>query len=462
MENQFKNKLKNHKVDWNKEDLLVDLEAALSKRKKPLKRIWFFLFAFSFLLLATYFGINLKNSNESLNAIDQSKIDIENEVDNKASEGITIIRDNEDIKIGNENFTSNKTDLEPSSGVVDNSNISQTKNSDNEFVGSSIEVHPLQNNLSIEKVKPDHLASINLTKNTDQKNSSPRITKLNSHIGYPSSSLQNSQNSQASITKSKKSYSGNTKERSQNIELADLPKINSFLIYKVSPILLVNTPQLSEENIREPKKVSFYIEPNLSVGFLQRKFSTGITSESYLNYLEEKKTFEKPILHDAISLEFGALIDEKWSVQIGVEYQEMREKLVGDFFSELDSTRVDDHYNTHRYLDIPFNIGRRFSLNNTLLQASAGVSYAITHDFTGRTYGFGGSIEDEHFFRIENRLGFQLGLALEHSISDNKQLFLKTIFRKSPTLGFDEISEKSHLSYSLGVGVRFYIGSRSI
>ena len=43
MENHFKNKLKNHKVDWNKEDLLLDLEAALSVKKKSFKKKWFFL-----------------------------------------------------------------------------------------------------------------------------------------------------------------------------------------------------------------------------------------------------------------------------------------------------------------------------------------------------------------------------------------------------------------------------------
>ncbi|MDA8693107.1 hypothetical protein N9L92_03525 [Saprospiraceae bacterium] len=332
---------------------------------------------------------------------------------------------------------------------------------------SSKQANLFKEKLSLGKGKVDQTNSEELRRNIDQLVTTPNNNTIFNNQN-PSSHKQGSLS-----TTTDNSISSNEEKviPTQQFEFANISNIKSFIVHKASSDLPLILDKRFVIDVPKPKKLSFYIEPNVSVGFLQRKFSSHSMEDSLFL---EKRTLENAILHDAVSLEFGALINEKWSVQLGLEYQEMREKFSIDVILQSDTTltEVDDafffldsemdtifvsgtqtnivngvrqirHYNKHKYLNIPLNVSRRFALNKTFINASVGMSYAIKHDFSGLTKGFT-SIEEDELFSLDNRLGFQLGLAAEYNISDNKQLFLKTIFRKSPKLGFSEGAEKSH------------------
>ena len=74
MEEHFKNKLKNHKVDWDKESLLGDLERELSPKKRRFNWRWFLLLPL--MLLATCYGWNnLQTSEDNALSVNTVKTD---------------------------------------------------------------------------------------------------------------------------------------------------------------------------------------------------------------------------------------------------------------------------------------------------------------------------------------------------------------------------------------------------
>ncbi|MDA8693108.1 hypothetical protein N9L92_03530 [Saprospiraceae bacterium] len=111
MENHFKNKLKNYKVDWNKEDLLADLEIALSE-KKPSKRKWLPFFILGILIVPICWGINIFNSDIKSNSSEHIQLNIETKDDNKTLKTIKAANDNSDDNFAFDKIIDNTKDKE--------------------------------------------------------------------------------------------------------------------------------------------------------------------------------------------------------------------------------------------------------------------------------------------------------------------------------------------------------------
>jgi len=230
------------------------------------------------------------------------------------------------------------------------------------------------------------------------------------------------------------------------IAIDNLPIIDLSQFHTNTAPFLVPEIEILNSSKEELNRGLIYVEPNISLGLLHRVFKSDFSGAD--EYLAEKASLETPILHNAISFEFGMLLKRQWSLQLGIEYQEMRELFRFNEFRNI---------NKHKYLTIPFNVGKKISVKNTELYASGGLSYALTHSFTGLTKSGQNSVRDVEGYFFKNRIGFQISLGSEYSISNRQQLFLKTIVRKSPTLTFGDGLEKFHFSYSLGIGLRHYL-----
>lgn len=506
MDKHFKNKLKNHKVDWNKEELLGDLQTALSQKENPSKKKWFSL------LLLPIFGIGLYWSIITLNSSTTSKIvaltNEKTEASGQSLENLTVGENSEDLlndlkqknlsgvsesqKLNSEELTKigenvkNDLDVKGSSkGLNQNDGATsiskflkskaQNRTSDLKEL-SEVEIKNSDDRKGLEQTSIEKIVSVNISQNENLRkhetaHSNSQITKLNS-----------ANNTATQVV-----------EKLPLIELSRLPiEVSSLLLPLVDhnstlPLLATTETKVIDNNDQQ-KGIRFYFEPNVSIGLLQPKFRE--VSDGPDEYLIQKMETEKGILHDAVSLEVGALIKDKWTVQVGLEYQEMREKFSADLVLASDTTMVEldkayyevdpngvdttfysgirplilnetrfvRHYNRHNYINIPLNVGKRFQIKNTMMQASAGISFALRQNFSGRTLRGANRIIDDESYTLENRVAYQISLGVNHTLSANKDLFVKAVFRQSPTLYFSETYEKYHHSYSLGAGVRFYLG----
>ena len=477
MEQHLKDKLKQHRVDWNKEELLPNLEAALSRKKDSSRRVWFFLILLLLLIISFSWCTNLSKNLTNSAIVKDTKENTEIQHPNTAQYPVTNIPDKANMA----------QEIIPGTGEYQAS-----KDKPIDKIDLSLRD---KNNTLISAVNPStekpHLKKYRTKISTPEKVMG-KVTESISSLGGKALNVQNQATlftKQAPIntaTKNSLSHANRKVDTKQPTKLAYLPVLKPALLRDFTPDLptrQIRTPDINNEKTR---KVTFFLEPNYRVGLLQREFSTSYEEAEV--YLEEKRQLEKPIAYDAISLEVGALIKEKWSLQTGLEYQEMRERFKYDILLNSDTTFIQferayyaldanmdtiylsatrptieneirkiRYWNKHSYISIPLTVSRRFQIDKTILNASVGISYALRHNFVGQTKRGENLINDNEVFWLENRLGFQLGIGAEYMIQDNKALFLKAALRKHPTLGFsiNEVPiEKSHLSYSLGLGLR--------
>jgi len=143
MEEHFKNKLKNHKVDWDKESLLGNLKEELSPNKSRFD--WKWLLLLPLLLLVTCWGWNnlqRPTANATLTQIENNSV--LNEKENNVVENTPISQDEiniendqlsaNTIKQPNENASTSTSELnqsEPEIELVINSARSKTKTKSN-------------------------------------------------------------------------------------------------------------------------------------------------------------------------------------------------------------------------------------------------------------------------------------------------------------------------------------------
>jgi len=421
VEEYIKNKLKNHKVDWQKEDLLPNIESALLKKKSRKK--WFFLIPLLITTLLSTHYLFQCNTNLKTNIVDQIE------------------------------FKMHNTDYQAQVSIE-----SQEESNDNSLLGKKSEY--TKDNESNEKIliKTNHSIPSNgsnvklVTKKEETILVSDKALDNDLELKFieiTESKYQNSPNHDTSRSTAKTSNTiffppTNNSETKLQTPLALLPTRASHLVHNSTLDINIKPTEKKEVINDESKKVSFFIEPNVSTGVLQRRFASSFPG--YEKELEEQRIFGKPVLHYSISMEFGAFIKNKWSTQIGIEYQEMIESVEGDFRET----------NTHRYFMIPMNISRNFKFNKTKLYAKAGFTYALTHNFKGFSLTNNGVSKEDPFW-IKKRIGYQLGIGSGFALSNNKELFLNAIFRKSPVLGLYDILEKWHLSYSIGLGFRIFL-----
>ncbi len=497
MENHFKKKLQNHKVDWDKEELLGDLQTALSQKETPSKKLKFLLLLVPILGFVLYWPIKMSKDNPTSNSVQLTNE--KGEILNQQDERLT---SQEVLKESDDTFIQ-----ESISASAENENLNNNASGKKQNVRARYEV---KNDLVIpQEFKPQFKkyeddSPINPRNNSNSKNLNgiqnvpERFSVNNENTSTRLNSNQNLRKRKSNellakneIKNLQETVSLNQAEEVNLIEFIPLHRMKSILILNdTKPDLQFTEASVSgakDEN-EEIQKVKIYFEPNISAGLLQPRFRSLLNGPD--DYLNRKMETERGIIHDAASIEIGALIKDKWTIQVGLEYQEMREKFTYDFPLETDTivmefdkafytyneSTVDTifyaglrpvitnelrkvrHYNKHTYLSIPVNVGRNFTINNSTIHASFGVTYALSHNFEGRTLRRLNIISENESFYFKNRMGFQFGLGLNHSLSTNKDLFLKASFRQSPSLSFGEVYEKYHLSYSLDAGVRFYLG----
>ncbi len=487
MEKHFKNKLKNHTVDWDKEELVEPLKEGLGHNKTTFNKKWLLLLPL--LLISTCLVIN-----ENV-LLDQSSLDHREITDNNNSNNSP---DPSKIKKPNSSGldeSDNNLSTLKKSNLTSQTSILPEKQKATLHTKQSSEPKDLSTNT---KSTNEHTPLIaNNIKNTTKLN--PTESRINS---APSDQLLPNNSIKINTSKQQKSKALNNNRHTLTI-FESLPALYAQIISDSASSFLTNhsfedllsiqsaTDKLSEEkDTGENKFKGYFMSAHTQFGWVNKSYHP---LSNNMNFNEALKNNEKTIKAEwsfSNHLELGYQHPSGWFVQAGFQHQIINEffqynQQKSDTIQETsDQTRyfldqnedtlffsgtitkiyteerIIRHNNQHKVLSVPLNIGFKFRKENFNLFSSAGINYNLMHQFKGRVnkiYEDGtNAIIDNPSFSLKNRMGFQLDFGVDYLAFNRSQLFFKLSYQRTPAI-LSTQNEQSYQNYFLGTGIRFYI-----
>lgn len=514
MEEQFKNKLKNYSVDWDKEELLGNLEEELSKEKKRVIWRWRLLLGLLFLLLLVF---GLKKSNITADKVDvstsaqTSMLESTNDKSPNEDKGTAIKQSGmeEEEKINNKNTMSKAKESESrkSDPFIDSITASIEKNKDKVVKSNSRPItQPKPFSLGSQAILQDEILN-----NQKIQMSSESIKQIPREDGVE----YRAKNLDSATIESEKNPPTSISEEVVGNEIVEPPstaRIQDSLSTEIIPDVETNkaqsdilTQELEKEEFPdiddENPKSGVYIAVESDIGIVSKNQKFLVNNPDLLNRLQSNEETERSLSILNTQLNIGYRHSSNWSIQSGLSYTVINEvfnfsevttetvdkeevlyfivdrpdtTFVYDTVSvDRTSTRTIRHFNKHRFYSIPLEFGYSFKWRNINLNTRLGMSYAFSQSFTGRTNKIlennkSELISNDPQLEIKptdrrinpNRIGVNLGIGLEYPFLQNHSLFTMATYRRSPRLTRD-FSEQVYHSLSLGVGVRLTLASKS-
>ena len=519
LEDRFKHKLKEHKVDWNKEELLVPLKQELSKENRRFD--WRWLLLLPLVCIATCWGgyslgdsdvspsIGISSFNENGNKNDKSN----NKLNNKSN---STSSSNESEILNMSNAESNITEGALSVQSDNTSNI-------NDEPFQSI---PELNHEQLEEQGQAQLQEQNIKQNLKQElnlpsvqniTTSPKFNVLNFtglSIGNFANAVEQAEHFKPMADVKTSNQSENKEDTSKpyeyldfndlalktdertlaNIHLSQLDVRKRQLLYGQRNIPLLDTRLNVPEKDKKLLSNPFYVSASAEFGLHYRDRNYNSSNATYVSRLEANEDTERSLAALYSNLNIGYQFASNWSVQSGIEYGQLNE--VFDYNTQstelvpvetvlyfivdiaaMDTTYVKDtstvtrttdrtikHYNKQVFYSIPLQLAYDFDLNNINFRTRLGLNYTFAHSFNGRynliKEGGGNEIvynNAENDFSLSDRVGLQLGLDMVYPIKKQAEFFLSAAYRRSPKLSMNVIDQRYH-SMALGVGFRYCLG----
>lgn len=503
MEEHFKNKLKNHKVDWEKTELLGNLQKELSvNNERSTRWIWFLLLPI--LLFSTCWGWNYLQTPASNNNISQlesnaGQIEIQN------------------AKIENSTTSKIKIEAGATANVVESSNDkNRIKSADKITSKSNQSVSQLQQvintNTTVNTLAQNLKPSLSNSSNESPIRSvaggvqTSTISIVKEIISDQAKSSLNEDNIKGSTTKS------NLINSTASLDTGDIHDKTTIDFMQLDPILRLRKnalyPKEQNENSTLAKMMDnfppkdnfdseneaslgnhFYFSGSSELGLVYRRRVFNVDGEELQSALEANEETERSLYIFSSNLFFGYQHDTNWSLQAGLEYNHVKE--VFNYYEKVETMFVRDsinvfrttertvkHYNDYKFYSIPFQLAYQFDLKKAKLSTKLGASYTFTHSFKGRRnhidfFGSGRNeiieiFDDSGFddFVLLDRIGIQAGLTLEYPFLNKHQFFTSATYRRSPTIGLRGVEnlgsflEQNFHSVSIGAGFRFVLGGK--
>ena len=485
MEKHFKNKLRNHKVDWGKEELLGSMQKELSQNKSRFNRKWLWLLPLLF--IGTCLGLsesdfsfgnvtdlkNTKNSDINNSKINNSESDV---LDlNQAENQTTVVN-----PIANNSDSNHLTKTNHSSLSNNDQPKSERLNISNPKIALS------KNDAIIFSDKKESIFRRGLSQSTIS--TATEFQKINSNTAtLKKDALSNENNFSNS----------ENREKIKPIELIPILEITALPFDKK---LQLNIPA-PKMNTYEPKQIkrivdvknSFFASSSGEVGLINRttNFQSDDPELGEVLKLNEETVSSRVLL--STNLAIGCQHQSGWSLQSGLEYNRIVEFFKFDdtlnfevieylddrafyfldqnadtlFFSDSativnSEIRKVRHNNYHSYFNIPMEVGYRHAIGKANIFGTVGISYAFAHNSKGRELRlFEAGIReiiDNPTYNLKNRIGFKISCGAEYPLFQRTHVFMKMAYRRSPKLG-GERKEQFYQSYSLGVGLKVVIVS---
>lgn len=468
MEEHFRKVLKNHRVDWQKEELLPNLRERLSQKKSKFDLRWLF-------LLALLFIATCWQSTESGFFIDEKNKNLES-VENKQNIALNQDETNTSSNSFLDNVEKNKsakTDLSHSSDTIEskteNAKIALNSNSskNNAPLFSNKKEIIIENKLSQKenlKIKNQQannttiFAETNLSEKNDNVNS---VGQEKEELVEPVPYLKT-----IAISSDKKPSSISTGE-----------KLNLF------------EPNFKNDN--DKLKESFFISASREAGFVNRTTNfQGDDAELVMQLEANEATVNSFALLNS-SVLIGYQHQSGWMLQSGLEQNVIREffkhisfktKTIYDlnekasyfvnqnvdtiFISDTTAILISEvrkvrHSNKLTWFNIPLEVGYHHTIGKANIYGTLGVNYAFAPKYKGRVNQINedgsDSIIDNPDFKFKNRIGIQLGLGVEYPLFNRTLGFVRVAYRQSPKLIGDNSKEQFYQSFPAAIGFRIPI-----
>ncbi len=489
MEKHFKNKLKSHKVDWDKEDLLPGLKEELSN-DKPASG-WKYLFLLPLLFLATCWGLNFMNGTKDLSGVIVGEKVMElNDQRDQAYDFDNVPQ--AEIKEFDKEQDSSKIMIAESGAKEVRSKV-QTLGDLKKWSTENTALQILRGNVIFENKKN---ASIN------NQSFVPSSRRLNEAIGKDVNRtadfvLLDSNNIEQQLSKLSNSIINNDGQLDAEDKIERIEKLSSIAVAlinrkrKFEEVFKVKFVEEKDNLVSERQHNNIlFMAVSGDVGLLGRSVMFESDNAEFVRRLETNEQTISSRALVATNINLGYQFESGWFLQSGLEYRENIEFFKYDhskvettqrfdekalyflnqnsdtlFFADSilvqeTETRTVRHWNKHRFLIVPIDFGYRHAFGKVNIFGSAGLSYALLQNFQGRenilAEDGSNEIVNDPAFQFKNRVGFQVGLGLEYSVSGNSNLFAKINYRKSPKL-VEGVKTQWHQSCSLGLGFRYFI-----
>ena len=488
MEEHFRKKLKNHKVDWDKEELLGSLEQELSKNKSRFNWKLFLLLPLFFigtcwglieseLILGKSTDLAQVESTSILNPMKRKDYTNVNQIDNK-----TKVLHNSSFK----NFKSNQLPKSNTSSLSNNAKTQSEFSLDSQSSKSVLYSNPNleKNNASIFSNKKKQIIQNSTTQN-------PKITTRNiKHTNHSTSPIAATFNRKISTAIRRSQQPLQFTGRLPILEISMIPFDRQFDFQLPKPtknsfesIIIKETPKF---------KSSFFVSSSVEAGVIINQNTKYVSNDSdFLQLLINNEKTETSRILLSTNLSVGYLDQSGWSLQSGLEYNEILgffkySRLETDtilafnetalyilnqnadtlFFGDTSSIvrtteKVIRHWNKQPYFSIPLEVGYRRAFGNTHVFGTAGISYAFAYKFKGRVNQLNpdgtNEIIDNPEFVLKSRIGYKLSLGTEIPLFKRTRFFMNVSYRRNPKLS-GESKEQFYQSCSFGAGIRGLIG----
>ncbi len=474
MEEHFKNKLKNHKVDWDKEELLDGLQKGLFQPKSRFDKRWLLLLPLLFISTCVCI-LNINPSAEKVAEIESS-----------------VISDFNNPKINTKNSAAkNAVKTENKRTLNQNVNRSSDKNKRTKLNRSlsSVEIakptKPTSQNLKPEDINSSNISSTfrKTDAATSAINKEPVSIVRSADSTKPNPTTHPSTNPNLTIPTKEDQNRINSIDQLPLFVIGALPYENDIPPYPIS-----KKQDIDPELVSDGKNF-FFSSIIGKVGLTNRSVIEQDLEENYKQLMLNNATINTRLLLST-DIMFGYQHQSGWSFESGLEYNKIAESFK---FNDTLSLETNDvvydkafyfltpsdtlfysssvtitnakirkvrHNNYHSYFNIPLIVGYRYALGNTNVFSSVGFSYAFANSYEGREAnimeGEMKIVIDNPTYDLKSRIGLNLNIGAEHPLSQRTYIITKMAYQRSPKLS-REIIQTAYHSYSIGVGLKVII-----
>ncbi len=488
MEDHFKNKLRNHKVDWDKEALLPHLQRELSKSKSSFG--WRWLWLLPILLMGTCWGWQTFSNQEGVKNnmpaftenYSEAHKDEQPLLEDIGQQKTQDANNEKNPLASNAQSENTKEDVAIPTPVLEEKTA--TRNNKIARVESKKQDQPLTKRLFSSRTMTQQPEVSFTTQDAKMNIDSKGIGQHSARSGH--STITGILASDANVSNNGAAFS--------SLDIGCLDHVE-YSLFDV-PLFTIQTSLPALDSVEKVISEIPNWQPFVDVGtelawtFRTRNYLTENTE--YINRLRSNEETETPLTWWHLHANAGLMHKNTWSLQTGFQYDQIREVFnysetkifetenediryfIVDgpdttfVFDTITVTRIAErqvrHYNTHHLFSIPLELGYRFEINAFRFEAQAGLSYSFFHNYNGKrnfVFESGGNeiIENalEFAFELKDRIGYKLGLGMVYPVFDKNELFVTATYRRSPTLSIRVIDQRYN-ALALGVGLRLPLG----